>query len=426
MTLRKKTATTAVLIVTSALVLTACSGSGGSGGSTSETTITFGMWDEAQRPIYEAMFDDFTEKNPDITVEIQLTPWDNYWTKLQTAASGGSTPDIFWMNGANFPLYASSGVISPIQDQVEGSGFDLSPLPEGLQDLYTWEGELYTLPNNYDTVGVWYNSDLFDAAGLAYPQNGWTWEDYQRTAEALTDPAAGVWGTAAQLSEHTAFYNTIYQAGGYVLSEDGTENGYNQPEAQQGLQYWVDMLAEGSSPSLAQMADTDVGDLFMSGKIAMLYNGSWNALTFSQSELGQAGAIAVAPLPEGPASNASIIHGLANVVSSKASDPEAAYKLVEFLGSPAAADIYTEGGVGFSGYESSNEALIAKYADSFDLTPFADAAETGIPFPRSKNSQVWMDLQVENLTPVWALEISAEEGASTLYTEMQEALDAER
>lgn len=389
------------------------------------TTITFAMWDEAQRPIYEKMFDAFEEANPEYSVQIQVTPWDNYWTKLQTAASGGSTADVFWMNGANFPLYASSGIISPISDRQAESGFDDSALPAGLKELYSWEGELYTLPNNFDTVAVWYNEALFDSAGLPYPDEDWTWADYQAIATQLTDASAGVWGTAAQLSEHTAFYNTIYQAGGYPISEDGRTAGYDDPKTQQGLQFWVDLLSAGSSPSLAQMADTDIGELFLSGKIAMIYNGSWNALTFSNSELGKAGSIGVAPMPAGPEGNASIIHGIGNVLSAKATNPDAAYKLIEYLGSEDAARIYTENGVGFAGYSSTDKAIIDRYADVFDLTPFAEAAADGIPFPRSKNSQAWMDLQVDYLTPVWALQESVEQGSARLQTAMQEELDSE-
>ncbi|WP_235045220.1 extracellular solute-binding protein, partial [Microbacterium maritypicum] len=78
----------------------------------------------------------FTKENPNVTIDIQVTPYKEYFTKLQTAASGGSAADVFWMNGPNFQLYASNGQLAPLDD----GGIDAADYPQGLIDLYTYDG----------------------------------------------------------------------------------------------------------------------------------------------------------------------------------------------------------------------------------------------------------------------------------------------
>ena len=83
-----------------ALSLTSCaSGGGGGAGDGGSVNLQYGIWDQEQQPAMEKIIAAFEKENPNITVKIQLTPCAQYWTKLQTAATGGSAPDVFWMNG---------------------------------------------------------------------------------------------------------------------------------------------------------------------------------------------------------------------------------------------------------------------------------------------------------------------------------------
>ena len=61
--------------------------------------ISFMIWDEVQRPVFDEIVAEFMEANPEIDVEIQLTPWSQYWTKLDAAAGAGEAPDVFWKIG---------------------------------------------------------------------------------------------------------------------------------------------------------------------------------------------------------------------------------------------------------------------------------------------------------------------------------------
>jgi multiple sugar transport system substrate-binding protein len=393
--------------------LSACSSGSGDGA----VTLQYGIWDPVQQPAMQKIVDAFEEKNPNIDVKIQVTPFAQYFTKLQTAVTGGSAPDVFWMNGPNSKLYASNGVLAPLD------GVDTSKYSRGLVDIYTYEGKLYGVPKDFDTIGVWYNKKLFDAAGVAYPKAGWTWDDYLAAAKALTDKAAGVWGSAAVLNDQQNYYNTIPQAGGYVISKDGKKSGFDDPATLAGIRFWVDQIKDGVSPTQQQMTDTSPEDAFLSGKIAMYWSGSWSANKYAQDAAAKA-TLDVAPLPKGPDGNQSVIHGLANVANAKSPHLDAAKKFAEFASGKEAAAIQAESGAVIPAYEGTQQAWVDS-AKEFDLKVFIDALPTAVPYPASKNTAAWTTIQDQTLSQVWALSVTPEEGLKTLATKMQAALDAE-
>src|SRR4051812_24108002 len=175
----------------------ACSGgSGGSGsaGSDEKVTLTYGLWDKNQVPGMEKIATEFKATHPNVSVSVQVTPFDSYWTKLQAAATGGEAPDVFWMNGPNFQLYASNGVLMP------DLKIDSSAYPAALVKLYQYNGKQFGVPKDFDTIGLWYNKKILDAAGVKHPTADWTWADVRSAAKKATNPSKGIHGLGANPS----------------------------------------------------------------------------------------------------------------------------------------------------------------------------------------------------------------------------------
>ncbi|MFT4234680.1 MAG: sugar ABC transporter substrate-binding protein [Microbacterium sp.] len=413
----------ALAVAAIALGLTACSGSGDSSGSTSgdsdeKITLSYGIWDENQKPAMQEIADAFTAEHPNITIDIQVTPNKEYWTKLQTAASGGAAPDVFWMNGPNFQLYASNGQLAPLDD----TGIDTADYPEGLVDLYTYDGELYGAPKDFDTVALWYNKELFDAAGVDYPQAGWTWDDMKEAAAALTDPAKDQYGIAAAQYGQEYYYNSVVQAGGEVISADGTKSGWGTPEALAGIQIWLDLIDDGSSPDAQQMTDTSPADMFLSGKVAMFQNGSWAAIEYAGSDI--ADKVDVVPLAAGPAGNQSVIHGIGNVANAKSEHVDAAKEFAAFASGEEAAEIQASTGTVIPAFNGTQQTWVDALPQ-YDLQVYIDAVATATPYPVSKNTAAWTSIESESLSQIWVGAVPAEEGLADLAAKMQTALDAE-
>ena len=326
------------------------------------------------------------------------------------------------MNGPYFQLYASNGVIRPLDDEVAKGKVDLSVYPKPLMDLYSYEGKLYGLPKDMDTVGVWYNKTLFDARGVDYPADDWTWSDFKSAAARLTDPDKGVYGTAAALTSFQEYqYNTIAQAGGYVISPDGKKSGYDDPKTVKGLSFWTDLIEKKHSPDLKTMTDTAPIQLFEAGKIAMYWGGSWNAGEFSTDEYTR-DKVDAAPLPRGE-KRATVIHGVANVVSAKTAHPREAMEFVEFLGTEKAALALGRSGP-LPAREGTQDAWV-KAHPRFALRTFLDSVEYAVPFPVSKNTAAWNQTELTHLTQAWTGEQTVGEASTALAAAMDNLLAEE-
>ena len=422
-------AATAVLTPLLMLGLAACGQS--TGGGTAEAqpesgpvTISYGIWDKNQVPAMQKIVDEFHTANPNVTVKIQVTPFKQYFTTLQTAAAGGGAPDVFWMNGPNVKLYAANAQLLPLDQTISRAKLDLANYPEALVDLYTYEGKTYGIPKDFDTVGVWYNKALFDAKKLPYPKDDWTWADFQSAARALTDKAKGVYGAAAPVEDQSGFYDTIPSAGGQVIDAAGTKSGFDSPEALKGIEFWTSLVKDGASPTVQQMTDTGPGDLFKAGKVAMYWNGSWAAVEYNGvPELKD--TVNVAPVPAGPKGQVSVIHGLGNVIYARTKHQDAAQKFVGFLGGERAAQIQAEAGAVIPAYEGTQEAWV-RSMPQFNLKAYVDEVATAVPYPASKNTKAWTTLQTDILTKVWNGEVDAATGLKDLATAMDAALAKEK
>jgi len=406
-----------------ALALTAagCGDDAPAGDTSGPVTLSYAVWDVNQVPVMEELAAAFTTEHPNITIKVQMTPWADYWTKLRAAVTGGAAPDVFWMNGPNIQLYADNGVIMPLSDRIGEAKLDLGAYPKALIDLYTFEGKVYGLPKDFDTIGVWYNKELFDAAKVAYPKDDWTWADFKTAAAKLTNPAQGVYAVGANLSGQEYYYNTIYQAGGQVISPDGKTSGYDQPATIEGLRFWTDLLKAKQSPDLKTMTDTQPLQLFESGKLAMYWGGSWNVSEFGKNEYTRS-RVDVAPLPAG-AKKATIIHGLANVVSAKTSHPEQAWEFVRYLGSQPAAEILGREGP-IPAYSGTQTAW-AEANKRFKVALFLDAVSYAVPYPVSRNTAAWNEVEAKHLTQAYSGEVDVDTAAKALANDMNALLAKE-
>jgi multiple sugar transport system substrate-binding protein len=311
----------------------------------------------------------------------------------------------------------------PLDDKISADKLDLNNYPAALVSLYTYNGKHYALPKDFDTVGLWYNKQLFDAAGVKYPDATWNWTTLRDAAKKLTNPSKGVWGIAAQQANQEGYYNTIPQNGGSVISPDRKSSGYDTPATIGGLQFWINLIQDKSSPTLAQMTDTLPLSLFESGKVAMLYAGSWNAIEFAANSYTK-DKVDVTVLPQGQ-QRATVIHGLGNVINANTQHPQEAWEFVKFLGSKEAADIQAKTGTVIPAYNGTQTDWVKAYPN-FHVQAYIDELAYAVPFPISKNTAAWEDVETKVLNQVWAGQLSVDAGAKQLAHQMNQILAQEQ
>ncbi|MGW2227168.1 ABC transporter substrate-binding protein [Streptomyces formicae] len=402
-------------------LLAACSGGGDDTDGGGGTTLTYGMWDPAQVPGMKKIIAAFRKEHPRISVRIELTPWATYWTTLKTSMRGGTAPDVFWMNAVNFQLYAANGVLEPLSGHIRSDRTPVGSHPEALVKLYAYEGTQYGLPKDFDTIGLWYNKALFDKAGITYPDESWTWDDVRDAAAELTDPHERVHGFAAEMDRQGKIYPAVCGADGYVL-KDG-RSGFGEERSIEGLRFLTDMVDRGWSPPQSAMVESVGRVRYWSEKVAMNYDLSAMAgQMYAVPALKDHGGVAV--LPKGRR-RATIIHGLANVISAKSRKKAAAWQFVHFMAGREAAEIQAREGVTISSYAGTQDAWL-KSMPEFDLQHFIEMQKYAVPYPSSKNTAVWENLQYPILGAAFSGKGGIESAARKLGGQMDRALKEER
>ncbi|WP_088043074.1 sugar ABC transporter substrate-binding protein [Bacillus sp. EAC] len=406
-----------IMFLTLALGLLGLAGCSSSDQTSSDgkVEITYGFWDKKQVPAINEIIKLFNEKYPDIKVKTELTPYAQYFQKLETAATGGALPDVLWMNGPHVVQYAEGKVILPLSDMAKKDNYSLDNYPKSLVDLYTVDGKLFGIPKDFDTTGLWYNKKIFDEAGLPYPDDSWDWNKLKEVATKLTNKGKGIWGYAALMGNQGGYYDLIWQNGGHIVSEDGKSVGFDQPEAIEALKYNISFIKEGLSPTQAQMTETAPSELFSSGKIAMMFDGPWMVPEYKKNP-----DLNVAVVPKGK-QRAVAIHGLSNVIAANTKHKNAAWKFVQFLGSKEAAEVYANTGTVIPAYNGTQEAWIQS-VPNLNLKAFIDGVDYSVPLPSVKNTgEIWQ-YETDILKKAWSGEESVEDAAKELTKKADEAL----
>jgi multiple sugar transport system substrate-binding protein len=302
-------------------------------------SITYAIWgDPAELSNQIALVEAFEAEHPDIDVEVTVSDWDAYWTGLQTSIAGGDAPDVFAMDGPIFPDYQVRGVLLDLAPYIERDGFDVSALADaGVAHFTTDDGGQYGLPRDLNVVPLFYNKAMFDAAGLAYPDETWTWDDLIEAGKQLTidedgDGLAEQWGFYTETTDMENYWSElVWQAGGEIIADDASATLLGSEEAVSGLQFLQDLIyTHKIMPTPDLFAET--GDAFEQGLAAMESNGSWLVPTHEAAGID----FGIAPLPAGPAGHATSINPTGAVVSATTDNPDAAWAFVKWLVGPEA------------------------------------------------------------------------------------------
>lgn len=285
----------------------------------------------------EAMYEAFHEEYPDITVEIETIGYDDYFTTMQTRIAGGTGPDCFEMNIENFGAYASNGILAPIEN------LETDAVNETALSAFAYDGVQYGVPENFSTVILVYNKDLFDQAGLDYPTSDWTREDVDAAAEAIRALGDDIFGIYQPVT-YNEFYKVAAQYGGSLLNEDRTEFTINSEANVAALQSMADRVQKTNvQPTEEQMGGMGDWDLFESGRLGMIPTGTWCFNTFTDA-CDFAWDICVEP---GQTQKATHFFANAMVINKNADDAvkEAAQTWITWLASsPKAAQIRLDAG----------------------------------------------------------------------------------
>ncbi len=313
-------------------------------------TLKWAIWDKDATPYWQALKDGYEAANSNVTIEMVDLGSADYMTVLATELSGsGSEFDVVTIK--DVPGYAtlvSKNTLEPLDSYIAEAGIDVSQYG-GVDKQVSVNGSLYELPFRNDFWVVFYNKDIFDRAGVAYPTNDMTFEEYDKLARQVADPTFGsqvygthyhTWRSAVQLFGVLDGKNNIL-SGKYDFFKPYYEMVLNQ-EDDQICRNYADLSAEGLHYSAAfsggDVAMLNMGSWFISTMISKIQSGEYDA-----SLCGNWGMVKY-PHAEGVEAGSTLgtITGLA--VTSVSDKKDAAFDFVEWVSGAEGAKVMASTG----------------------------------------------------------------------------------
>lgn len=338
---RKYAALLLSVLLVIVMALTACGGSdSGSGESSGEpATLRLSVWgSDAEIACDQEVIDAFMEEHPDIKVELEVIN-DDYLTKVETEMLAGDAPDVIYGHPKYFQKWASQDQLLDLTEYFNNSPELTDPehYAVDLYDAFTYQGKHYATINGADTFLLYYNKNLFDEAGVPYPSEDWTWDDFLAACEKLTVDKDGD-GTIDQYAitadwghEHIQAYMAAFGGEIYDDVNNPTVVTANTNEGnKKGLQMVYDLVHKYNYAPNAEQSEAMAGS-FDQGLIAMNVDGVYDIVYRSAEEGGLEFPYGLAELPQ-EGENAHAVALMAGYCIPKTvENPDAAWELAKFM-----------------------------------------------------------------------------------------------
>jgi multiple sugar transport system substrate-binding protein len=276
----------------------------------------------------QKQFDElFTERHPNITIEAENTTFADYLQKYTTQAAGGSLPDIMYTQFSWAQQLIQAGLFIELDDFIsKQTDFNLDDFTPQSLVSYRRDDKLYGIPYDEGPGNLYYNKDLFDAAGITYPDETWTLDRLKEVAIQLTsgEGAEKIYGLGDLPSPggSTIAPSYLYPFGAeYVNEPEETECRINSPEAIAAFQWWQELRDAGVAP-LPDDLQTIAWPPFQFGKIAMVLEGSWATPPI---QAGSKFNWDIAMWPAGPQKHSTFSAGSCYAITRDAKNTDAAW-----------------------------------------------------------------------------------------------------
>ncbi|MEU6715136.1 ABC transporter substrate-binding protein [Nonomuraea sp. NPDC046802] len=258
------------------------------------------------------------KKRTGLTVDLQLAgnSYEDSLARLQNDRTAGTPPDITMIGLNQVRMLAEAGAAVPLGQFIDGdSEFDLRQYSDKMLDLTTVENKLYGMPNAVSTLVMYYNADLFTAAGLDPDKPPQTWDEVETAARAIVDSRAAAYGHWSDFESVWSFENFLRSNGGSMMNDAETAVTFNEDPGVKVLEFWRGMVKAGLMPAYG----TDDGrEAFFRGDVAMAIDSSAQVANYERTS-GFDLRTAKLPIPTGGARQAP---GGGNALVITATDPE--------------------------------------------------------------------------------------------------------
>jgi multiple sugar transport system substrate-binding protein len=289
---------------------------------------------------YRESFKQFEEEHSKIKIKTNNVPT-NYYMVLQTRFASDTAPDVIYIQNKSLADYVDRGVLLNLKEHIDKDNYDISDICRlGFEEGGITGDKIYGIPVTGTPEVLIYNKDLFDKAGLPYPDETWAQKDLLKAAKVLTGDTNGDGridqiGIAVSPGWWAADFPTIWAGAGEVFNEDMTKCIVSSPQAEEAIQFQIDLINKYKVTPKGTMIESEGKgreEAFMSGRVAMFPTLPYVALSKFSRYKNLNWDLALKP--KGKAGRIVRYTGECWVISKSTKYPEESWELVKFLASP--------------------------------------------------------------------------------------------
>ena len=412
-----------ITVLIASMFLSACGG-----GTKGPVTISFMAWGAPEElAVWQHIVDDFQAANPNIKVNVEVSDWDSYWTKLKTLLAANTPPDVFAMDAPLYLDYQSRGVLLNLQPYIDKTPGLLDGFYPVTLEAYKLPDGYYGMPRDFQTVVLFYNKDMFDAANVAYPTADWTYDDLRTAAKSLTldqngDGTIEQWGFSTDLWDMELFWSeAIWSWGGEVINTEHTQTLLGEPNARQAWQFMYDLMFTDQSLPDTNTSGQYGGDLFQAGIAAMTTIGHWAVPGYATVEFKWD----VAPMPISPSGGRSTsVNSAGFVVAKESKNPDAAWEFIKYCLSQTGQTRLTELGLAIPVLESvaNSPVFLQQSMVNINQQVFLDSLSFARMKPVFKGYDEWASVIGDGMATIWAGETDLNTTLDTIVPQADEVL----
>lgn len=287
----------------------------------------------------------FEAKHPDIDLVTVDSPFTGFHDRAIVLHQADRLPDVLMIQVDWVAEFADLGMIEPLDDLIakEPEVF-FANIPQTFHQ--TWRGKQYYLPLESGAVALYYNTDLFDAAGIDGPPA--TWDEYAESARKLTDPAVlqfavtGTLQTEPPTNMTYEIYPLLLQAGATIIDPETNRAAFNSPEGVAAVEWYVERINKDkiSVPGVLSNGEREKRANFASGNVAMMFEGPWGISI--QKQLNPELNYNIAPLPTG-VTDGTMVRGSLNTITTQSENKDAAWTFLSWLSGPEGIEMWAKG-----------------------------------------------------------------------------------
>lgn len=390
------------------------------------TTITFTRWAGTQEAKdFKELIDKFMAKNRDIKVVTEFIPWDAYWNKLRTTVIAGTAPDVLAFSALQSGAYVGREALYDMSKLPDAKKL-LDEMQEGTKAAVLFNGKIYGMPIGVGVRALIYNKELFDKAGVPYPDSKkpMTWEEFLKIAPKLTvkDKNGKVIQYAANFHKREIWEAFVVQNGGKFIDNytRPTKILINSPEGIGGLQFMRTLVEKEIIPQWEDQWEGAFGSpdsALVTGKVAMMQAGPWSLSPLNDLEI----KFGTAPfIMNKSRANRGYVNFLA--ISRNCKNPQAAWKLIKWMCGTGQVDFTKTGDLPANKKYFSAARKLNPYSYSAEvMAPFFEELPYVITGPIVPTSDI-ITMYEQTIQELTSLHISAGEAARRMEEEGNEII----